>query len=129
MKMQKSLILILILAALQVTAQPFNGLHTHMGNLYRLSDAVSRSISPENITGEKGKGGMTPLAEGSARHAARDLGLGWKVNPYFVVPADTTSSSRYYYSFGRYRRSGSDPANLDDPDRPLASLDSAHLLG
>jgi len=90
MKMQKSLILILILAALQVTAQPFNGLHTHMGNLYRLSDAVSRSISPENITGEKGKGGMTPLAEGSARHAARDLGLGWKVNPYFVVPADTT---------------------------------------
>ena len=30
----------------------------NMGNLYRLSDAKTRSISPENFTGEKGKGGM-----------------------------------------------------------------------
>ena len=30
----------------------------NMGNLYRLSDAETRSISPENFTGEKGKGGM-----------------------------------------------------------------------
>ena len=63
----------------------FNGLGMHMGNLSRLSDAKTRSISPENFTGEKGKGGMCPLEQGSARHAARDLGTGWKVNPYIVM--------------------------------------------
>ncbi len=36
----------------------FNGLDMNMGNLYRLSDAKTRSISPENFTGEKGKAGM-----------------------------------------------------------------------
>jgi len=36
----------------------FNGLDMNMGNLYRLSNAETRSISPENFTGEKGKGGM-----------------------------------------------------------------------
>jgi hypothetical protein len=36
----------------------FNGMEMNMGNLYRLSNAQSRSISPENFTGEKGKGGM-----------------------------------------------------------------------
>ena len=28
---------------------------------------------------------MCPLEQGSARHAARDLGTGWKVNPYIVM--------------------------------------------
>ena len=51
-----------------------------------LSDAETRSISPENITGEPGKGAMTPLEEGTARAAARDLGNGWKVNPYLLMP-------------------------------------------
>jgi hypothetical protein len=37
---------------------PFNGLDMNMGNLSRLSDAKTRSISPENFTGEKGKAGM-----------------------------------------------------------------------
>ena len=37
---------------------PFNGLGTDIGNLFRLSHAKSRSISPENFTGEKGKGAM-----------------------------------------------------------------------
>ena len=36
----------------------FSGLGLHLGNLSRLSSAKSRSISPENPTGEKGKGGM-----------------------------------------------------------------------
>ncbi len=46
------------------------------------------SVSPENLTGEKGKGGMA--VEGSASHAARELGQGWKVNPYLVVqPGET----------------------------------------
>jgi len=31
----------------------FSGLNMNMGNLSRLSDAKTRSISPENFTGEK----------------------------------------------------------------------------
>ncbi|MDR0494816.1 MAG: DUF2961 domain-containing protein [Treponema sp.] len=50
-----------------------------------LSDAQSRSISPENFSGEKGKGGMAGLENGSARSAARELGRGWKVNPYITI--------------------------------------------
>ena len=63
----------------------FNGLDLNMGNLYRISDAQSRSISPENFTGEKGKGGMATLEEGNAAGPARDLGQGWKVNPYIII--------------------------------------------
>ena len=57
----------------------FDGLGMHLGNLSRLSSARTRSISPENFTGEKGKGGMA--TEGTGAHCARDLGQGWKVSP------------------------------------------------
>ncbi len=74
----------------------FNGLDMNMGNLYRLSDAKTRSISPENFTGEKGKGGMASPADkdkpnvANASNAARDLGQGWKVNPYVrIQPGET----------------------------------------
>lgn len=63
----------------------FNGVGSDISNLYRLSDAKSRSISPENFTGEKGRGGMATLEEGTAANAARDLGQGWKVNPYIII--------------------------------------------
>ncbi len=63
---------------------------TGMDSLYCLKDAQTRSISPENFTGEKGKGGMATLEEGSAAHAARELGQGWKVNPYVHIPPGTT---------------------------------------
>ena len=63
----------------------FNGLNTNMGNLFLTSDAKTRSISPENFTGEKGKGGMLPPDKGSASHASQDLGVGWKVNPFIVM--------------------------------------------
>ena len=56
-------------------------------NLTLKKDIRTFSISPENFTGEKGKGGMCPLEEGSANNAARELGLGWKVNPYIVLKA------------------------------------------
>ncbi len=59
--------------------RPFSGLTTGVGDLYRLSAAQSRSISPENFTGEKGRGGMA--TEGTGANAARDLGRGWKVSP------------------------------------------------
>ncbi|MCA1761186.1 MAG: hypothetical protein LC658_15565, partial [Bacteroidales bacterium] len=66
--------------AISVSAQKagnFNGMDLNMGNLYRLSNAETRSISPENFTGEKGKGGMATLEEGSAAKAAAELGQGW----------------------------------------------------
>ena len=66
----------------------FNGLGTHLGNLSRLSSARSRSISPENLTGEKGEGGKS--TDGAAANAARDLGQGWKVSPYLLIdPGET----------------------------------------
>ena len=76
---------------------PFNGLDMNMGTLSKLSDAKTRSISPENFTGEKGKGGMAdPVRDKDKRNvanaspAARDLGKGWKVNPFIIVkPGET----------------------------------------
>ncbi|MCW3061042.1 MAG: hypothetical protein JWQ02_2863 [Capsulimonas sp.] len=68
----------------------FNGLGLHLGNLSRLSSAQTRSISPENFTGEKGKGGMA--TEGSASWNSRDLGVGWKVNPYLKIASKETST-------------------------------------
>jgi hypothetical protein len=67
---------------------PFNGLGLHLGNMSRLSSAKTRSISPENPTGEKGKGGMA--TEGVSSRSARDLGQGWKVNPYVRIQPGQT---------------------------------------
>jgi hypothetical protein len=64
------------------------GLGLSLGTLHFLSDAESRSISPENFTGEKGKGGMA--TEGTGKNQARDLGRGWKVSPSVQIAARTT---------------------------------------
>jgi Protein of unknown function (DUF2961) len=66
----------------------YNGVSSDLSNLYRLSNAKSLSISPENLTGEKGKGGMA--TEGTGASAARDLGKGWKISPSIVVAAGQT---------------------------------------
>ncbi|MCL5103618.1 MAG: DUF2961 domain-containing protein [Armatimonadetes bacterium] len=55
----------------------------NLGNLSRLSSARTRSISPENFTGEKGKGGMA--TEGTGSRPARELGQGWKMSPSIVI--------------------------------------------
>ena len=68
----------------------FNGLVTDLGSLTKLSDAKSRSLSPENYTGAKGKGGMAKIGEGFASEAARELGVGWKVNPFHIIKAGET---------------------------------------
>jgi hypothetical protein len=57
----------------------FNGLNLSLGILSRLSNAETRSISAENFTGEKGKGGMATAGTGA--RASRELGQGWKVSP------------------------------------------------
>jgi len=61
-----------------------------------LSDAKTRSISPENFTGEKGKGGMARIEDkdipnaANAALSAQELGQGWKVNPFINVgPGET----------------------------------------
>jgi hypothetical protein len=69
-------------------SEQFNGLHLNLGNLSRLSHAQTRSISAENFTGEKGKGGMA--TEGTGANVARELGRGWKVSPSFDIPAHST---------------------------------------
>ena len=53
-----------------------------------LSSSRSRSISPENFSGEKGSGGMATSGTGS--NAARDLGVGWKVSPSVTIEAGAT---------------------------------------
>ncbi|HMH22325.1 MAG TPA: glycoside hydrolase family 172 protein [Puia sp.] len=66
----------------------FNGVDMNMGNLYRLSNAKSRSISPENFSGEKGQGGKATTGTGA--NAARELGQGWKLSPSVVIKSKTT---------------------------------------
>jgi hypothetical protein len=70
-----------------------------MFGITRLVDAQSRSISGENVYGEKGKGGMaefsaTPQAEvakigqkwDGPNPCGRDLGRGWKLRPCITLP-------------------------------------------
>jgi hypothetical protein len=91
MRSFQSIALVLLLA-LAVSAMgqsgSFNGLEMNMGSLPLLSKAKTRSISAENFTGEKGKGGMS--VDGLAKGAAEDLGQGWKVSPYIrIEPGET----------------------------------------
>jgi hypothetical protein len=65
----------------------FNGLGMHLGNLSLLSKAQSRSICPENPTGEKGKGAM---AIDPDFIPSKGLGQGWKVKPFITIPAGET---------------------------------------
>ena len=79
---------VLFYALVGQSQQKFNGIDVNMGNLFRLSEAKSRSISPENFTGEKGKGGMATTGTGSG--PSRDLGQGWKVSPSVRIKSKTT---------------------------------------
>jgi hypothetical protein len=69
-------------------ASDFNPLEVNLGNLFRTSDAKTRSISPENFTGEKGKGGMA--TKGTGEGASRELGVGWKVSPSVPIEGGKT---------------------------------------
>ena len=102
--------IVVALAALGTAAAQsagrFDGVVTGLGDLPRLSNAKSRSISPENFTGEKGKGGMA--TEGTGKSGARDLGVGWKISPSVVIAARRDVHAR------GHRGAGRDPADLDD---------------
>lgn len=74
----------------------YRGIDSNMGNLHKLSDARSRSLSAENFSGAKGAGGMDRLSDTvlphhalSANHA-KELGQGWKLNPAIKLkPGET----------------------------------------
>ena len=66
----------------------FNGLGCNLGNLWRVSNAKTRSICPENFTGEKGAGGMSII--GLSESCARELGQGWKVSPCVPISSGET---------------------------------------
>jgi len=69
----------------------------------QLRPGKSRSVSPENVYGEKGRGGMadagpTPQPEvarlgqeWTPHEAARDLGVGWKMRQSITIRAGSTS--------------------------------------
>jgi len=58
---------------------PFDGLAVDLSTLHLLGTAQTRSICPENPTGESGRGGMATAGTGAT--AARDLGQTWKISP------------------------------------------------
>ncbi len=95
-RLAASLLVIFFLPFLLSAQDKFNGLDMNIGNVYRLSDAKTRSISPENFSGEKGKAGMADPADkdkpnvANASYAARDLGQGWKINPYVKIKSGET---------------------------------------
>ncbi len=95
----KVIVALLVFYSSQIFAQT-GDFNVGLSNLYQLSNAKSRSISPENFTGERGKGGMATLEEGSAAHAAAELGQGWKVNPYVVIKPGET------FTMGEIKESG-----------------------
>ena len=108
-------------AAQPRSPRPFNGLSTGVSDLYRLSAARTRSISPENFTGAKGEGGRATAGTGA--ESARDLGTGWKISPSVRIPAKETFTLADITGPGRHS------AHLADADGALAFLDPARLLG
>ncbi len=83
----------------------FNGTNLSLGNIMKLSSAVTRSITAENVYGEKGRGGMAevdakPQSEVTKigqkwegpNACARDLGQTWKVRPCIALPKESTTT-------------------------------------
>ena len=80
-----------------------NNLHMGLGSIMKLSNAKTRSITAENVYGEKGKGGMAEVSDSpqpeverigqkwdGPNQCARDLGQKWKVRPCITLPAGET---------------------------------------
>jgi hypothetical protein len=83
----------------------FNGLNMNLGNIMKLSNAQTRSITAENVYGEVGKGGMAKVEEepqaevtrigqewNGPNPCTRDLGQKWKVRPCITLPPASTTT-------------------------------------
>jgi hypothetical protein len=93
----------------------FSGLGSNLSNLFRLSDAESRSISPENPTGARGGGARA--TEGTGKVHARGLGpdgsgLGWKVSPSIRIEPGQTVTLAAIDGPGAIQQIWLTPANL-----------------
>ena len=88
--------------------EAWNGLGVGLGNVWRLADAETRSISPENFTGEKGRGGMA--TEGTGAGPGRELGPGMED---LAVGRDRAARD---VRARRHRRLGRDPTHLAHAD-------------
>jgi hypothetical protein len=106
-----SVLLATAFARADFPAPPLDGVDANFGNIYRVSEAESRSISPENPTGQKGAGGMS--IDGPAKDAARDLGQGWKVSPYVRVPPKSTITLADIAGAGAVKQIWMTPAPLE----------------
>ncbi len=71
----------------------------------QLSQAQTRSVTAENVYGEKGRGGMAEVSEtpqpeverigqrwDGPNSCARDLGRGWKVRPCITLPQESVTT-------------------------------------
>ncbi|HEV2327306.1 MAG TPA: glycoside hydrolase family 172 protein [Verrucomicrobiae bacterium] len=81
-------VMLLLNTGLWLRAGDEAGLNSSLADLYTISDAETRSVSPENFTGDKGKAGMA--TNGTGKHASSELGQGWKVSPSVGIRAGTT---------------------------------------
>jgi hypothetical protein len=68
-----------------------------IGNLYEIVDYTTRTISPENRTGEKGK---AAAAIPNPEWPARNLGVGWKCSPYIEIEAGETTDLAFIQDSG-----------------------------
>ncbi len=118
MKSQSILVLAMALVSLagsRAADVPFNGLELNLGNLCRISTAQTRSISPENFTGEKGGAGMA--TNGTGRGCARELGQGWKISPSVRVNAKSTFTLAEITGPGSIQQIWMTPAPLNQTRR------------
>src|SRR5260370_19632192 len=70
------------------TSEGWNGLDVGLHNVWRSAVADTRSMRPENFTGEKAGGGMA--IDGTGAPFGRDLGEGWKISPSVkIAPGET----------------------------------------
>ena len=99
----------------------WNGLGVGLSNLWRLADGETRSISPENFTGEKGRGGMAVGGHGRRSGPRPRPGL-----EDLAVGADRAGRR---VRARRHRRLRRHPAHLAHADRRLAQPDPADVLG
>lgn len=83
----------------------FDGANMSLGNIMKLSSAITRSITAENVYGDKGKGGMADLAvtpQGDVvkigqkwdgpNPCARDLARTWKIRPCITLEKQSTTT-------------------------------------
>ena len=83
----------------------FNGINLGLGTISKIAKAKTRSITAENVYGEKGCGGMAEVSDqpqpavkkigqkwDGANKCARDLGQTWKVRPCITLPTGSTTT-------------------------------------